>query len=83
MKAPGEDRLYLRRAERAVRRMSNLERRVFLAIRVDEMSYAEVAAELGISVAEVEQNFAASLDVLLRVVELKDPWWWKFWPWWG
>ncbi|HEV7312617.1 sigma-70 region 4 domain-containing protein [Sphingopyxis sp.] len=80
MRAPGDDRLDLRRVERAARRMSNLERRVFLAIRVDEMSYAEVATELGISIAEVEQNFAASLDVLVRAVEQKDPWWWRFWP---
>lgn len=77
----GRDDLDLRRAERAVRRMSNIERSVFLAIRVDELSYAEVAAKLGISAAEVERNFAASLDVLVRIVEQKDPWWWNLWRW--
>lgn len=76
-----EDRQRLRRAERAVGRMSHLERDVFLAIRVDELSYPEIAAKFGMSVAEVEQHFAASLDVLLKVMEEKDPWWWKFWPW--
>lgn len=81
MCARGQDNLDLRRAEGAVRRMSDIERSVFLAIRVDELSYAEVATKLGISAAEVERNFAASLDVLVRVVEQKDPWWWNFRPW--
>lgn len=75
------DRQRLRRAERAVRRMSDLERAVFLAIRVDELSYPEIAAKFGMSVAEVEQHFAGSLAVLMNALDEKDPWWWKFWRW--
>lgn len=77
----GEERLRLRRAERAVRGMGDMERAVFLAIRVDELSYPEIAEKLGISIAEVESHFAASLAVLVKVMDRKDPSWWKFWPW--
>lgn len=76
-----DDRLRLRRAERAVARMGAVERDVFLAIRVDELSYSEIAAKLDISVAEVERHFAASLVVVAEALDEKDPWWWRFWPW--
>ncbi len=81
MRLFSEERLILRRAERAVDRMSEMERCVFLAIRVDEMGYPDIAGKLGIDVDEVEQHFAASLETLLKVMDEKDPWWWKFWPW--
>ena len=81
MRPSGEDRHSLRRAERAVARLSGVERDVFLAIRVDDLSYPEIAERLGISVADVERHFAASLAVLVSAMDEKDPWWWKFWPW--
>lgn len=81
MPVSGDGRRSLRRAERAVGRMSDLEREVFLAIRVDELSYPEIAVKIGIGVAEVEQLFAASLAVLVKAMDENDPWWWKFLPW--
>ncbi len=81
MRLFSEEPLILRRAERAVDRMGEMERDVFLAIRIDELSYPDIAVKLGIGVAEVEQHFAASLETLLKVMDEKDPWWWKFWPW--
>jgi len=39
-----EDRLCLWRAECAVDRMQGLNHKVFLAIRVDEMCYSQIAA---------------------------------------
>lgn len=76
-----EERLRLRRAERAVDRMHGMDRQVFLAIRVDEQSYSQIAERFEISVADVERHFASSLRILMRAMDEKDPWWWKFWPW--
>jgi DNA-directed RNA polymerase specialized sigma24 family protein len=73
-----EDRLRLWRAERAVGRMEEMDRKVFLAIRVEELSYSEIAARFGISVADVEWHFAGSLRVLVTAMDEKDPWWWRF-----
>ncbi|MBE1526412.1 RNA polymerase sigma-70 factor (ECF subfamily) [Sphingopyxis sp. OAS728] len=74
-----EERLRLRRAERAVDRMNGMDRKVFLAIRVDEQSYSLIAERFDIS--DVERHFASSLRILMKAMDEKDPWWWKFWPW--
>ena len=73
-----EDRLRLWRAERAVDRMEEMDRKVFLAIRVEELSYSEIAARFGITVADVEWHFAGSLRVLMVAMDENDPWWWRF-----
>jgi len=73
-----EDRLSLWRAERAVDRMEEMDRTVFLAIRVEELSYSEIAARFDITVADVEWHFAGSLRVLMTAMDEKDPWWWRF-----
>lgn len=75
-----EDRLRLWRAERAVDRMHGMDRKVFLAIRVDEMSYSQIAVRFGISVADVEAHFAASLRIMMKAMDENDPWWWKYRP---
>lgn len=75
-----EERLRLWRAERAVDRMHGMDRKVFLAIRVEELSYSEIAERFGITVAEVEWHFAGSLRVLMKAMDEKDAWWWKFPP---
>ena len=76
-----EERLRLWRAERVVDRMHGMDRKVFLAIRVDEMSYSQIAARFGISVADVEAHFAASLRIMMKAMDEKDPWWWRFRLW--
>ena len=73
-----EDRLRLWRAERAVDRMEEMDRKVFLAIRVEELSYPEISVRFGITVAEVEWHFAGALRVLMTAMDEKDPWWWRF-----
>jgi RNA polymerase sigma-70 factor (ECF subfamily) len=73
-------RLRLWRAERAVDRMHGMDRKVFLAIRVEELSYSQIAERFGISVADVEKHFAASLRIMMKAMDEKDPWWWKYWP---
>ena len=73
-----QEQLRRRRIERAIRRMTRTERTVFLAVRFEDLSYAEIAARLEISVAEVEDQFAASLAALMAAMDEKDPWWWGF-----
>lgn len=73
-----EDRLRLWRAERVVDRMHGMHRKGFLAIRVEEMTYPQIAAQFNISVADVEAHFAASLRIMMKVMDEKDPWWWRF-----
>ncbi|MAF61900.1 sigma-70 region 4 domain-containing protein [Blastomonas sp. CCH5-A3] len=72
------ERRQLRRAERAVDHMSPVEREIFLAIRVDELSYAEAAALHGITVAEVEQHLAGALRILDRHMHERHHKWWQF-----
>ncbi|MGB3317639.1 MAG: sigma factor-like helix-turn-helix DNA-binding protein [Sphingopyxis granuli] len=73
-----EERLALWRAERAVDRLPRMTRKVFLAIRVEELRYSEIAARFGISVADVEAHFAVALRILMKAMDEKDPWWWRF-----
>src|SRR3546814_5939007 len=58
--------------------MHGMDRKVFLAIRVDEMSYSHIAARFGINVADVEAHFASSLRIMMKAMDEKDPWWWRF-----
>lgn len=81
MRMSREDKRRLWRAERAVDRLRPMTRKVFLAIRVDEMRYPEIAAKFGITVAEVEAHFAVALRVLFQAMDEKDPWWWRFRLW--
>ena len=78
MRMSRDDKLRLWRAERAVDRLPPMTRKVFLAIRVEEMRYSEIAEKLGISVAEVEAHFAVALRMLAKAMDKKDPWWWRF-----
>ncbi|HWV59018.1 MAG TPA: sigma factor-like helix-turn-helix DNA-binding protein [Sphingopyxis sp.] len=81
MRMSREDKRRLWRAECAVDRLPPMTRKVFLAIRVEELSYSAIAARFGISVADVEAHFAVALRVLFQVMDEKDPWWWRFRLW--
>lgn len=59
--ADGEhDPAEVARIEDAMRRLSRTEHEVLLAVRLEDRTYAEIGARMGLSVAEVEQLFAAS-----------------------
>jgi RNA polymerase sigma-70 factor (ECF subfamily) len=49
------------RLERALRRMPKLQREIFLAVRLDDASYIDIAGRTGMSVAQVERLFAEAL----------------------
>jgi RNA polymerase sigma-70 factor (ECF subfamily) len=49
------------RLEIGLRRMPKMRREVFLAIRLDDMGYPEIAERTGLSIREVERQFAEGL----------------------
>ena len=75
----GDAPLTLARARSALRRMPRRERGLFLAMRVEEASYAEIARREGVSLPEVEVLLARALLTYWRCIE--SPWrgWWRLW----
>lgn len=70
-----------RRGKRALRRMSRRQRAIFLALRFEQVGYAELAARHGMTSAEVQAHFAAALRIFLRSLREPDPWWRRAWDW--
>jgi RNA polymerase sigma-70 factor (ECF subfamily) len=73
----------LARLDRAVRRLPRLQREVFLAIRLEDLGYPEIAKRTGLSVEEVERHFA---DSLVRIANALDcparvPFWKRLFGW--
>jgi RNA polymerase sigma-70 factor (ECF subfamily) len=64
-----EARDELRHVERAVLAMRPRTRAIFLAHRVDGMSYAEIARECGIGVKGVEKQMSRAIAVLARELD--------------
>ncbi len=73
------ERRRLRKFEKAVERMEPLDRAIFLGIRVDELSYRQLAAKHGMTLQQVEHHFANALFVLMQMPTEKQPDWWQFW----
>ncbi|MBW8911593.1 MAG: RNA polymerase subunit sigma [Sphingomonas sp.] len=73
----------LSRLERAVRRMPTLQREIFLAIRLDDLSYPEIAERIGLSAREVERHFANSLLCIHRALDrpAREPIWKRVFRW--
>jgi len=70
------DPMTLRRIERAVRKLPRLRREIFLAARLDDMSYAEIAERTGLPVREVERHLAKALaSIDRRMSRLTRRWW--------
>ena len=74
-------RVFRRRGHRALRRMTDRQRAIFWAMRLEEVSYPELAERHGMSAGEVEAEFAAALKIFLRTLHEPDPWWQCLWPW--
>ena len=72
-----------RRVNRALRRMSHQQRKVYLAVRIDDADYRDIAARLGITPKQVEREFAAAIRQVGRVLrERRSEPWWQRWPRW-
>lgn len=70
------DPVTLAKLEQAVRGLPRTEREIFLAHRLDDMSYSEIAKRTGLSVEQVERHMAQALYKLDRATnEPRRPWW--------
>ncbi|MGV3455851.1 sigma factor-like helix-turn-helix DNA-binding protein [Sphingomonas sp.] len=63
----------IERLEAGLQRMPKLRREIFLAVRVDELSYAEIAERTGLSVQQVERHFAQSMLALRDALDGAPP----------
>ena len=67
----------IERLEAGLQRMPKLRREIFLAIRLDDASYAEIAERTGLSVRQIERHFAESMLALRDALNGRRsaPWW--------
>ena len=72
-------RYLLRQYERAVDRIGEEDRAIFLGHRVEELSYRQLAERHDISITEVEEAMIRSLRVIAHSVDRKNRRWWQFW----
>lgn len=73
------DPVTIKRLERAVRKLPRLQREIFLAIRLDDMDYVEIAERTGLSVGEVERQVAKALLSIDRRMDKQPRRWWHLW----
>ena len=59
----------LRRLEEAVAAMPAKQREIFLAHRLDDMTYAEIASRTGLSVRQVERQMARAVYKLCKQMD--------------
>lgn len=69
------------RLEAALPTLPRRRREIFLAVRLDAMSYAEIAQRTGLSAKRVEREFARALLQLYRALyePRPVPWWRRLW----
>ena len=60
-------------------RMPRLTREIFLARRLDDMPYEEIARRTGLTTQQVEKHIARALILLHRGMHRDPRPWWKFW----
>jgi RNA polymerase sigma factor (sigma-70 family) len=72
----GETRM---RLERAMRKVPRATREVFLAYRLDDMSYSEIATQTGLSVRDVERHMARAIISIDRALNGRPLCWWMHW----
>lgn len=67
----------MKRLERAVSKLPRLQREIFLAARLDNMDYGEIAERTGLSVREVERQIARALLSIVRRMDKQPRRWWR------
>lgn len=71
------DPIILKRLELAVRKLPRMQREIFLAARLDDMDYFEIAERTGLSVREVERELAQALFSITRRLDKSQRRWWR------
>jgi len=59
----------LERLEAAMAALSTVDREVFLAARIDNMSYVEIARRTGRSVKDIEKRMSRAIGTITRMLE--------------
>ncbi len=67
------------RLEGIMRRMPRLTREIFMAHRLDDMPYEEIARRTGLSARQVERHIARAILHLDRGLHGPQRPWWRFW----
>ena len=70
---------FLRRIEEAMLNIPNLQREIFMAHRLDDMSYGEIARRTGLTVRQVERHMARALYKLAKQMDGRKLSWWERW----
>lgn len=69
----------IRRLEGAMRALPRLQREIFMAHRLDGLSYAEIARRTGLRVDHVERHVARAIRRLDRQSRARRLRWWQLW----
>lgn len=69
----------LRRLEEAARKMPKLQRETFMAHRLDDMSYEEIARRTGVTVRQVERHLARAISKMIAALRGPKLRWWERW----
>jgi RNA polymerase sigma-70 factor (ECF subfamily) len=69
----------LRRMEDAMRAMPKMQREIFLAHRLDDMSYGEIAERTGLTIRQVERQMAKAIYKLVKQMDGEKLSWWERW----
>ena len=67
------------RIEAIMLRLPRLTREIFMAHRLDDMPYDEIARRTGLTVRQVERHMARAILALMRGFDRGPRPWWKFW----
>jgi RNA polymerase sigma factor (sigma-70 family) len=67
----------LRRLDEAVSKIPKLQREIFMAHRLDDMSYREIARRTGLTVRQVERHMARALYKLMKQLDGRKLSWWE------
>jgi RNA polymerase sigma factor (sigma-70 family) len=67
----------LRRLEEAMLNIPKLQREIFMAHRLDDMSYGEIARRTGLTVRQVEGHMARALYKLDKQLQGRKLSWWE------
>jgi RNA polymerase sigma factor (sigma-70 family) len=72
-----DDAEILRRLERAMRSVPRPTREVFLAHRLDEIPYRQIAERTGLSVQQVERHMTRAIVAIDRALTRPPLRWWE------
>ena len=73
------DLALLKRLEDAVAKLPPLTREVFLAHRVQTLSYEQIAERNGLTVRGVERHIASAICQLDKLLDARKARWWERW----